>query len=613
METMNRELLTFLANSLWEVPLMAGAACLVSLAMRGSPARHRHAMWIVAMFASLALPLASVDWGRRDMKIPHLVPGAPVITSEAVSGNEPIGGARRAQTRRQPIAALEFGRATALFVAGGYALLLSLLFLRLIFQCLRTARIGRRSEAIELSALVRAVCRRAEIAFGLPNIDVRVSAEIPGPVMAGKTVILPASLAAETSEAVLITAIGHEMAHIARQDFALNLFCEFMWLPLAFHPAALILRRGVARTRELATDEAVICGLVDADVYAESIVAIASEMSGLPRPGFTLGVFDGDILEERVENLIRRPVASIRRARLVLASGLAGLAFCVVVASGLAVSAHAQSAAVPEISLGVDAYNNHDYTAAQTHFQTATDVDPNNVNARLFLVTALLHTIREGMKGPINFGAANVYDPVIRQYDEVLARDPLNRTAIFGLATLGGTRRSQQAHDLLMKLIVSDPNNKDAYYAAAVADWSMVFNPVQVALKEAGFARNTTQVPDAAVRQQLRDKYLPAIEEGYKLLQVAMKLDPEWADPMAYMNLLYRVNAAIVDSPQEFSDFTGKGDSMVESALATQRTHSRAQAQEAPLSVDAAPSRTMLGPFLMQAPPPPPPPPPGAH
>ena len=97
-----------------------------------------------------------------------------------------------------------------------------------------------------------------------------------------KTIILPEFLFAETSEDVLTTAIGHEMAHVARHDFALNLLYELLYLAVSFHPAAWIIRREIERTREMACDELVIRQLMDPGAYARSIMSIAVAMMEVP-------------------------------------------------------------------------------------------------------------------------------------------------------------------------------------------------------------------------------------------------------------------------------------------------------------------------------------------
>jgi len=591
---------------------MTAAAWIASLVLRNNPASHRHAVWTIALLASLALPLASIRSHGANVSTSHLVPPVPQLDTPAPSALvTPQAVKRHAPPPRRNF---EVGRITAEALTVAWLLFLCFRIARLLVRAVRTSRLRRESELLHRSLVLDAVWKRAETAFGLRGIELRISAAIPGPVMTGvwhETIILPASLAEHGSEAMLLTAIGHEMAHIARHDFPLSLLAELLWLPLAFHPAAWLIYREIARTRELATDELVTRLLMDPDSYARSILTIAREMSMTARPGFTLGVFDGDILEERIERLTARPRATLKRARLLLASGLSALAIGVLAAGGFAISARAQSAALPELKLGVDAYNSGEFTSAQDHFQRAVNADPDNVNARLFLATAIVQQVRANMsaKGPIDMGKSNAYDPAIGQFDQVLQRDPLNQPAIFGLATLGDTGRSQEAHDRLMKLIVSDPNNKEAYYTAAVMDWSRVFNPVMVALKQAGLTLSAQQIPDASVRAELRSQYQPLIEEGYRLLQLAMQLDPKYADAMAYMNLLYRVNAEIADTKAESDALIAKGNDMVQLALQTQKALGPRTAAVAPLSVDVAPNPMAMRGFVMAPPPPPPPPP----
>ena len=95
----------------------------------------------------------------------------------------------------------------------------------------------------------------------------------------------------------------------------------------------------------MACDELVTQRLMDAGVYARSIMSIASGNDGAAASGYTLGVFDGDILEERIRRLVERPAANLKRARLLLAAGLSALALCAVIASTLALTARAQGAA----------------------------------------------------------------------------------------------------------------------------------------------------------------------------------------------------------------------------------------------------------------------------
>jgi len=94
---------------------------------------------------------------------------------------------------------------------------------------------------------------------------------------------------AETSEDVLTTAVGHEMAHIARRDFAANLLYELLYLPISFHPAAMWIHREIDRTREMACDELVTARLIEPRAYAQSIMSIASACALLPVPATRWG------------------------------------------------------------------------------------------------------------------------------------------------------------------------------------------------------------------------------------------------------------------------------------------------------------------------------------
>src|SRR5262245_3415191 len=94
------------------------------------------------------------------------------------------------------------------------------------------------------------------------------------------------------------------MAHIKRRDFALNLIYELLSLPLAFHPAILFIKRRIKETRELACDELVTERLLDASDYARSLLRLADSAMVIRRRAYTLGVFDADILEERIMKLV---------------------------------------------------------------------------------------------------------------------------------------------------------------------------------------------------------------------------------------------------------------------------------------------------------------------
>src|ERR1051326_5676286 len=105
-------------------------------------------------------------------------------------------------------------------------------------------------------------------------------------------------------------------------------------------------------------------------------------------------------------------------------------------------------------------------------------------------------------------------------------------------------------------------------------------------------------IPDANLRLQVRTAHMAQIEDGFRMLQTALQLDPDFSDAMAYMNLLCRIEAGIVDSEVQSADFISQANSWVDKALDAKRKQAQSTPKKGP-AVNGA-----------LAPPPPPPPPP---
>lgn len=332
----------FLLNALWQVPVVVLAASLGERLLRRGPARLRHALWLAALACCILLPAIS------------LIPEAPPAPSPA-----PAIGLMAPATAVDPAPAPAFeapevppdlSNAVALL----YGLFLAAGAFRLGRSWWKARRLARTASPAVLSEEAAAIARRCGEAFGLAEVDLRVSGRVPGPVTLGAlrpVVLLPPAFLAESTADELTSALGHEMAHVRRRDYALHLAGEALLVPVSFHPAVRRLRRRLAETREMACDEAVVERLIGARAYARSLLSVAAAIAGLPRPALTLGVYQGDTadtLEERMKRLTdprsrlgaRLALASLCLALLVLAG--TGLA-----ASSLAVQTSAGTPATP--------------------------------------------------------------------------------------------------------------------------------------------------------------------------------------------------------------------------------------------------------------------------
>ena len=129
METISRSLLTFLLNSLWQIPVAAGVAALACRLMRRGPASHRHAVWVAALAASVLLPLASVRTGP-ETPTPHFTASLADGASANAALSRPVP-ARSAGPAAPVTRTVSFAETTATILLGGYFLFVLFRFARL--------------------------------------------------------------------------------------------------------------------------------------------------------------------------------------------------------------------------------------------------------------------------------------------------------------------------------------------------------------------------------------------------------------------------------------------------------------------------------------------------
>ncbi|HEX5603253.1 MAG TPA: M56 family metallopeptidase [Pyrinomonadaceae bacterium] len=333
-------LLTFLFNAFWQIALIAGTASLGSWLLRNSFARYRH--WVQAAALCLAFLVPAFTTSRT--LIDNITQPSTPVTFERQSAapftNEAVPPLPETETSALA-STFKINQSVGLAILGIYFAFLLYSIFKLIQAWQTTRTIRRRATEIEPNDSVTQVIHRCGLEFGTRAGSVKVfrSETLPVPVTTGlfnPVIILPESLLREGNVELLTSAIGHEFVHVARRDYLLNLIYELLFVPVSFHPAAALLRRRVRETRELCCDELVAERILNAEVYARSLVKLAGPATPLRRLSVTttVGIADADILEARIMSLLKKPNLHTRwKKSLLIAVSLLLLVPCAAAAA----------------------------------------------------------------------------------------------------------------------------------------------------------------------------------------------------------------------------------------------------------------------------------------
>ena len=234
-----------------------------------------------------------------------------------------------------------------------------------------------------------------------------------------------------------------------------------------------------------------------------------------------------------------------------------------------------------QLNRGVQAYRSAKYADAVEYFKTAVNLDPTNLNGRLYLATAYMTQYIPGAESPENLQLAK---QAKEEFMKVLERDPNDKTALASLASLSyqqaqgmpdleqKLKKLDEAKEWYLKLIAADPQNKEGFYSLAVIDWVKWYAAWMKSRADLGMKpEEPGPIKDKKVKADLKDQYSAVIEDGIKNLQKALDIDPNYDDAMAYMNLLIRERADLDESPDQYKKDIETADGWVQKALDTKK------------------------------------------
>jgi TonB family protein len=296
--------------------LLAGAWLIVFALRQRSSAAQRHHLWAAAMLASLALPFFSLllpTWHSATLGNAAAL-WVPARANATSSGSPAI-----------PSVIITAASASAIFsklaVAAvfAWALGFSFVLLRLLAGLARLAWVSAHSKPLFDDSWMSTVLEISK--FHKIDRSVRLlesSSALAMPLTWGifrPVMVLPSSAEHWTEDRRRIV-LSHELAHIARHDWFLQICAELVRATYWLHPLAWLAARRLRQESERACDDAVILSGIAPSHYASQLLDLARTLESSGRAWSTALAF------ARPTNLERRFAAmlnpSVNRRRLSL-------------------------------------------------------------------------------------------------------------------------------------------------------------------------------------------------------------------------------------------------------------------------------------------------------
>lgn len=350
-----------LVHALWQVGLIALLYQGLAISARGAAPRWRYRLACAALAASLVVPIGTfvaISSGAIARPTSAIVPG-PEHQHENGPAKATTGVARLASAVPVPHAASDRSGSRRSFesliaavdlwmpwVVGLWVAGTALGIAGLGMSWIRVQILARQStDAVPraVSSLMQQLRARLRVRR---RVALRRSNRVDSPAQVGwaRPVILLPSAAARLHERSLEPVLAHELAHIRRHDYLINLLQSLAERLMFFQPAFRWMSEQARRERELCCDElAARCCEGGALAYARGLARLEAMRVGPP----ALAMADDNLLA-RVRRLVDPRPAPRPGAAPVLMALLAGLALL-----GLTVELAAESSA-PTVLDGLD-------------------------------------------------------------------------------------------------------------------------------------------------------------------------------------------------------------------------------------------------------------------
>jgi tetratricopeptide (TPR) repeat protein len=190
------------------------------------------------------------------------------------------------------------------------------------------------------------------------------------------------------------------------------------------------------------------------------------------------------------------------------------------------------------LNQGVQAYLAKKYDEAVEEFRLSVELDPQLIDAYLYLATAYRAQFVPLAPSPENLRRGQ---QAIATYERVLEIDPVNTTAMAHMADIyRNMNEPEKAKQWYRNLMGAGYDEAEALYGIASIDYNLAADKTGI---DGENVENLTEEELAAVNV--------AVDEAIESLKQALELREDYPDAMEYLNLAYREKAELAGEDEE--------------------------------------------------------------
>lgn len=359
-------------HAIWQ---LAAVALLLLLAYQVVPrksSRMRYHLGVGALALMLVLPI--VTFGLYYTPASPVLPSSPNVETMLSTGQfQQLDAALQAQESQNAFlpGVSEFFNANAPLLFSLWMLGAMVFTFRFLGSYIYVQRLRRR-DTLAVPAVIHEKLEALKTKLGITRtVQLLQSTAVDTPMVIGvlrPVVLLPVGLLSGLSPEQVQCILAHELAHIRRWDYLVNIFQSMVEICLFFHPAVWWVSKMVREERENCCDETVLALKNNSMVYAKALLNL--EVIRTRKPGLAMAS-NGGSLFKRIKRITGAEIRETRIYSRSLFVGLLTLTFIVLLSTtgtdSIKASAPLFNLSAPELEWEQD--------PPQTDVSTHVDID----------------------------------------------------------------------------------------------------------------------------------------------------------------------------------------------------------------------------------------------